>query len=168
MELPTKERLMEKYWMGESTSADEDALKALSLKRPELFSAEELNYLNGIHQVQELTLGEDFGKNLVDEFVEAEKEEAISSQVIPIWKKSWMRVAASIILLIGMLFSFQQFNSSKILSDLSAEEVAAYEETKEALLLISQKMNKIKSVTAAFAKFDETQAKIKPNINLRN
>lgn len=157
MDLQSKTALMEKYWLGESSTEEEAQLIALFESQPNLFSAEEKRYLGSITDLKALKLPADFGKNVMANLKE---EPAARTMKLPNYV---MQLAAALLLLVGVAWGISQYHQAvppaQKFADASTQQ--AYEEARQALLIISQKMSKVKSVTAAFGKFDSAQEKIK-------
>jgi len=170
MDLRTKDELVEKYWNGTSSLEEERLLKKAACDLPELFTIEEQNLFSSMSIVGSLELPTNFGTEFLDkvEYEEAHEKYAVSTEAREAkvvrwnWKKRIMSIAATLLLLIGLSIGYQQnFSQNKTLSSLSPTERAAFEESQKALVLIAQKMNKVKLLSGALEKFDVTQNKIR-------
>ena len=157
MDLQSKTSLMEKYWLGESSTGEEAQLMSLFKSHPDLFSDEEKRYLGSITDLQRLKLPTDFGKNVMANLSDEPAKK--TSFRLPAYV---MQLAAALLLLIGVAWGISQYRQAaptQKFADATTQQ--AYDEARQALFLISQKMAKVKSVTAAFGKFETTQEKIK-------
>ncbi len=127
MELDKIEILLEKYFDGETTSAEEKELK-------DYFASS--NVASSLEQYQPL-----FGY-----FSQAKQEQFKS--VIPLKTKkrtiaSWISIAAAVVVLLGVgTFTFMNYNDTKS-QDLGTydDPEVAFRETQKALALISEHVN---------------------------
>ena len=170
MDLRAKELLVEKYWNGNTSIEEEQLLKKTCLTHPDIFSVEEQNLFTGMSAMDTLELSSNFGSEFLDkvEYEEAHEKYAVASEVsnakvlgLP-WKTTFMRIAATLLLVVGIGIGYLQlFSSTKSVASLSPAERAAFEESQKALVLIAQKMNKVKILSSALEKFDDAQIKIR-------
>ncbi len=170
MDLRTKELLIEKYWNGTSSQSEEQLLKRACSLNPELFSKEEQSLFAGIAVINTLELPSNFSSEFLDklEYKEAHEKYAVSSAVNEArvisrsWMKPIMKIAATMLLLVGLGVGYHQFfPTTKTVTSLNPSERAAFEESQKALMLIAQKMDKVKLLSSALEKFDVTQDKIR-------
>jgi len=156
MDLLNKESLLERYWKGETSTAEDTMLKELSSQHPDLFSTEELKYFQGLQNFRELSLPENFAASIIEEDLVA-KTPALPNRNL----KFFLRIAAAILFCGAITWSvlWTKATPSSRFADVETEE--AYIATQKALALISTKMAKVKSVTNALEKFESTQQKIK-------
>ncbi len=127
MELDKVERILEKYFEGETTSAEEKELK---------------DYFASTNVAQHL----EHYKPMFGYFSQAKQEQY--NAVIPLKTKkrkiaSWISIAAAVIVLLGLgTFTFMNYNTttSKDLGTYDDPEVA-FRETQKALALISKHVN---------------------------
>ena len=127
MELDKVERILEKYFEGETTSAEEKELK---------------DYFASTNVAQHL----EHYKPMFGYFSQAKQEQY--NAVIPLETKkrkiaSWISIAAAVIVLLGLgTFTFMNYNTttSKDLGTYDDPEVA-FRETQKALALISKHVN---------------------------
>ena len=139
-------KLLDKYWEGESSIEEESQLRSF-------FSGEDIpedlkpyQPLFQFFQLeQDKNLNVDFDQRLIQELKSSEKPPA-KVRSLPYYL---MRVAAVGILLISIYFVGQQwsdgsYNTVAETEEMTPEEV--YAQTKEALLLVSAKLNKGTSV----------------------
>lgn len=156
MEAKKQSELAKKYWAGKSTSAEEKALLNSALNGVE---AEEKTHFEQLQQFSELSLDAAFEAELMDK-INAEKT-AIRRPLIPaiVWK-----VAAAVLIGLSTYFIYQPMpviEENIQIAALEEEDPAkAFEVTKQALLLISSKLNKASKVDLPLDKFEETRAKI--------
>jgi hypothetical protein len=149
--------LKEKYWKGETSIEEEQLLfneQATSLDE----TKEEAQYFNKIKQFRQLSLETDFTESFINE-----KQEAKFRTIRKVVPAIYWQAAAAILLVLSFYFIFPTVQETKEVPVIALEEdpEAAFEVTKQALLLISTKLNKASEVTTALDKFGETQAKIK-------
>ncbi len=138
---------MEKYWNGTSSIEEEQLLKKACNTNPEIFSIEEQNLFAGMSAVNSLELPSNFTTDYLDnlEYHEAHERYAVSPEESDTkirkitWRKSLTRIAAAIILLVGLGVGYQEVFSNKMtVAGLSPTERAAFEESQKALVLIAQ------------------------------
>lgn len=156
MDLQNKESLLQRYWKGETSPADEAMLKELSGQHPELFSSEELNYFKGLQQFNEVKLPTDFAAIII--------EQDMLGQVKPMPPRNFkfiLRIAAAILFFGAISWSVLWMTNKPSSRFADAETEEAYIAAKKSLALISSKMAKLKSVTNALDKFEGTKLKIK-------
>jgi hypothetical protein len=127
MELDKVERILEKYFEGETTSAEEKELK---------------DYFASTNVAQHL----EHYKPMFGYFSQAKQEQY--KAVIPLQTKkrkiaSWTSIAAAVIVLLGLgTFTFMNYNATKS-QDLGTydDPEVAFRETQKALGLISKHVN---------------------------
>ena len=165
MESTNIEQLLEKYWNGDTSVEEEQQLQRF-------FSEEEVpEHLEGV-----ATLFQSFGadrqfKQLDDDFDEAlirniEKSDKLSPF------KNWLSIAATVLLLLVSALWVKDIlpeqteqpvaETTTIEEDTYEDPRLAYEQTKEALLLISSMMNKGTQQVEKLEKFHEAQESVKP------
>ncbi|MFK7983825.1 MAG: hypothetical protein AB8G86_27865 [Saprospiraceae bacterium] len=156
MEAKKQSELAKKYWEGQSTNAEEKALLNSALNG---VAEREKTHFKQLQQFSKLSLDATFEADLMDK-ISVEKS-AISRQLIPsmVWK-----VAAAVLIGLSSYFLYQPMSvveETTQLADLEEEDPAkAFEVTKQALLLISAKLNKASKVDLPLDKFEETRVKI--------
>ena len=155
MEAKKQSELAKKYWAGTSTSTEEKALLKSALNGVE---GGEKTHFEQLQQFSKLSLDATFEAELMDK-INAEKP-AISRRLIPsiVWK-----VAAALLLGLSTYFLYQTMSvveENTQLAALEEDPVKAFEVTKQALLLISTKLNKATKVDLPLDKFEETRVKI--------
>lgn len=123
MVLNSIEKLLEKYDNGETTLKEEKQLHAY-------FNQDEI----APHLESYRVMFQYFNKTKQEHFT---KDVPLKSKTYSLYK--WISVAAVAVL---MLTVFTQFDNKKSLNDLNSEELLAYNQTMEALNLVSSKFNK--------------------------
>lgn len=134
-------KLLDKYWEGESSIQEETQLR-------DFFTSadvpEDLKTYQPLFQFfqleQDKNLNGDFDQRLIQELKSSEKP-TVKVRRLPYYL---MRVAAAGLLLFSIYFVNQQWNQAPYESVASEEMTPeeAYAQTKQALLLVSAKMNK--------------------------
>jgi hypothetical protein len=117
------EKLLEKYDNGETTLKEEQQLQAY-------FAQDDV----APHLESYKVMFQYFNKTKQEHFT---KDVPLKSKTYSLYK--WISVAAVAVL---MLTVFTQFDNKKSLNDLNSEELLAYNQTMEALNLVSSKFNK--------------------------
>lgn len=116
--------LLEKYWEGESTLAEEQEMKAL------------LARVEGYVQEKEFFQGMAAIKNMKpSDRVLIPKTKSLKNHG---WFSNWMKIAATLILLAGFGFLFQQYQ----VQQQKEAQAQAYAEVMEAFGLIQQHLKK--------------------------
>lgn len=123
MVLNSIEKLLEKYDNGETTLKEEKQLQTY-------FNQDEI----APHLESYRVMFQYFNKTKQEHFT---KDVPLKSKTYSLYK--WISVAAVAVL---MLTVFTQFDNKKSLNDLNSEELLAYNQTMEALNLVSSKFNK--------------------------
>jgi len=165
MDLKKAEALLEKYWDGTTSLEEEewlidhiDELKSKGLKNPESLYFEYVKKNRSDNR-----LGKDFEHALLEKIEPEKKTDK------PIWLKTWYWQAAALALIIslGILFKNQVFERQEQevvqITDTYEDPQKAFEATKLALLLISEKLNKGEEYTAKLQKINELEQTIKSN-----
>ena len=151
-----KKRLLEKYWKGETTAEEEKWLQQNINSFEKDTTTEEVSYWNQIKQFSELSMEEEFDITMIEEGV-VEK-----SLVKPsFFSHRLLKIAAAVLLLVAFsLFTFNTMNKEVpgLANENDPEE--AYQIAKQALLLISENLNKGADYTYELEKFNELQEKL--------
>ncbi|UCH13963.1 MAG: hypothetical protein JSV22_12770 [Bacteroidales bacterium] len=134
--------LLQKYYNGETTLKEEDILKKYFIENPDIdeeFQAEKEQFVMFDRAKKQEVPIKDFEKDL---------EKLIDNQkvIYPVFRsnKTWMKiagVAASILIIFGIYNSIKYFTGKPEYKDTIDDPRIAYEETKNALLYISEKLN---------------------------
>ncbi len=162
--------LSDKYWKSESTPNEEKELRkaARDQSQAKELPPEEVMYFNLLNDVDELKLDKDFEDTL---FQRIEREESLDKSLSllarskNIWQGSYatvVRFAATVLIVLasGMIIYNASIQKQEAIAQQEARE--AFEATKQALLLVSSKLNKGASyTTSVMDKFDEAQAKVR-------
>ncbi|WPP52323.1 hypothetical protein [Catalinimonas niigatensis] len=165
MELQKIEQLLEKYWDGDTNLKEEQALQ-------HFFSEEEVpDHLQGVASLfrtfktdrQFKTLDNSFDKALIHTL-----EKSGSA-----WNfRSILRIAAAVTLLIASVFLVKDYmheqaettaEATETIANTDEDPKLAYEQTRQALLLISTMMNEGTQHIEKLENFSEAQEKIKEN-----
>ncbi len=137
--------LLDNYFDGNTSLEDESKLQQYFLS--DHIDQKLLEYrpiFQNYHEEKNIKLGEDFDRKLFEKIQDIEDQKTKSIFLIP----RWMKVAATVALLIGITFIFK----NQFVSDSSSKQIAwetyepespeeAYEAAKNALLLVSNKLN---------------------------
>jgi hypothetical protein len=161
MELIKIEQLLKKYWIGDTSVEEEKELQRF-------FSEEEVpQHLESVATLfcsfradrQYKKLDDDFDEALLSRIERSEKRPPV---------RRWLSVAAAIALLLAAL-SVQDMLPQKsstgqeaVTKDTYEDPRLAYEQTREALLLLSTMMNKGTRQVEKLEKFHEAKQKVKP------
>lgn len=152
MDWNRRKQLVEKYWKGETSTAEEASLKQVA--RNEDSPKEEEEYFKLLDQFGNQTLGDDFEEQIMSS-IESKNDS---------WRMTpWMKMAATVLLVGGMALgiSYQSYQSKQIRQQ---EARIAFETTKMALMMVSSRLNKGTEATKlSLAKIEETQQKISIN-----
>ena len=154
MSFQTIEKLLQKYFEGETSLQEEDQLKSFFLKDdvpPHLMSLKQL-FITYTREKEINVLDEQFDEDLMSR-IESDK-------VISIRRKQKSRIymissiAASIILIIA--FSLYFNTATKSIEDSFNDPQIAYNEAKKVMLFISEKLNKgVQPVSEATSKVEK-------------
>ena len=162
MDLKIKKQLLDKYWEGETTPAEEQWLKDNISEADQLLTAEEQKYFEHLGGFAELKMEEQFDMTMFDES---------TAKVVSLpFYKNFQKIAVVIVLLFAVSVGVYQLTTveEKAVAEaqLPVEDpVEAFEIAKASLLLISQKMNKGAAHIGALEKFDEAHDKINSESN---
>ena len=151
-----KKDLLEKYWKGETTVAEENWLRQHLKDLPNADDPEAEQLFKQLDQFAELSLDPAFGENFMDSVAEP------TTKIIPIWKRFYS-IAAGLVLLIGCCFVISIYLQPAPAPVLAAEEdpEKAYQMATEALLLMSSKLNTASEYTAELSRFNDAAEIIK-------
>jgi len=149
MELQKLERLLDKYFDGD-TSLEEEQVLHLYFKSNAVAAHLEV-YRDMFAYFSESK------KDKLPEAFSLETEIKTKTRVVSNWKK-WYSIAALLIVALGAAFFFEQ-NSNRIAAE-EQEAMAAYENAKEALDFISIQFNESSQKLAYVTEFGENSNKI--------
>lgn len=159
------EKLLEKYWECETSIIEEKELKAFfkgtdipdNLKETALM----FNYFE--QESSQKKLGTDFDNQIIEK-LETSDSNNTNIKVVD-WFNRYAKVAAVILVLISVSFLITktlQHEQEKVhVADTFENPEDAFEETKKALLLISNKIGKGKTQMVKLSEFNKTEEKIK-------
>lgn len=154
MDLKNLEQLSDKYWEGKSTLSEEDQLKQAISSQGSDLDTQEVDYFKTIDQFSKKELDSSFDEMIMSKI----QQKAITRRF---FHNDWFKLAASLVLA-GTL-GLGLWHNAKNPTELAVEDDPrkAFEVAKQALMMVSVRMNKGKDATAAgLVKFDETRAKI--------
>lgn len=144
MELANIEKLLEAYFEGNTTLAEETKL------RNYFTSGKVASHLQGY-----IPIFEGFSEAKKERF---EKDIAITQAIRPTFFRKWS-IAASVVLLLG-ISSVLYFNNQNGLSAEQEEALMAYNKAKETMFLLSESLNKGTSKVTYINEFTENTATI--------
>ena len=148
------DRLVEKFWKGETTEQEEKLLKSIADQDSFKSNYPDLSdYFLAIREVEDLKLDSETRKNIL----KSTKQSGAQSKVI--WAYA---VAASFALLLAVILSPSR-------SEYSDEEIQlAYQQTKATLLMVSDKMNEGTGYAQNLAHFDKSQQMVQNQIRINS
>ena len=159
MELPKVNELLEKYWQGE-TSREEEAQLRRYFREEEPPAA--------LRSVAELFRYYDHPPQLDEDFDEQLLAQLSEGKSVAMWPALLKIAAVVAIFLAGAWWTKQAYFTSPepavaivTSSDTYEDPERAYEETKQALLLVSSLMNEGTQHLAKLEKFDEAQQTVR-------
>jgi hypothetical protein len=142
MDIKQLRKLLQKYYNGETTLKEENALRKYFLESPvtdEEFRSEREQFIMLDKLEKQDVPVKDFEKKL---------EALIDNQkvIYPVFKRSkiWLQiaaVAASVLIIFGVYNSIKYLTGKPAYEDTIDDPYLAYEETKKTLLYISEKLN---------------------------
>ncbi len=147
--------LLEKYWEGETSVAEEISLKQYFNGAEVAERFKEFTPLFAYYAAaKEMTLDKGFDEKILEKISEA--------RVIPLKKRSWLsnglKIAASVLLLItaGYFFNKNQQASNQSMAEKGEinDPKLALQEVKRALAMVSRKMNTGNSHIKALSKLE--------------
>lgn len=153
MEWKLIKQLSEKYWKANTTLEEEQELRKNITSSNDPIDPQEVEYFSTLEQFLSLKLDDDFDNRFFDK-IESEQKS------VSIYRQKWFQLAASVMLMIGMVGGFHSYKQRQLARQQEAR--AAFEVAKSALFMVSEKMNQGNQYTVnGLVKFDETQQKIK-------
>ena len=160
----TMDKLKKKYWEGATSASEEEILKRHSEnKEDEPVEDVFFSYLE--HKRKEKINDPAFDADVLRQITQNQGTKRSLFQRI-----NWQIAAAiAILFAIGTIYIVRQVGTNNstgqqntsLLADTFEDPQLAFEETKKALLLISNNLNKSKVYAAEFKKFNESQEKLK-------
>ena len=153
MESQNARTLMQKYWSGDTSPAEEAVLQRMAWEGSPELQEEEIEFLRNLQQYAEVDLPQEFD----DELLSKLELRSRSS-----WIRPWLRVAAVAVILISAGFLVWHAGGQKQKKLAQQEEARrAFELTKQALYLVSSELNRGASFAQELEVFDEIVEKIK-------
>ncbi|NND93523.1 MAG: hypothetical protein HKN45_01590 [Flavobacteriales bacterium] len=164
MESKKIDRLAELFWKGETSEAQEMELREAILYGPESDEHEELkDYFKYAEEIKgSKTLGDLFDVQMMNEI---ESRSARNSSFF------LFKMAAGIVILLGLFFGLRSvlddsgsqipLDQEMVIVDTYDDPEQAYQEVKNALMLVSKNMNQGLSYTGSLGQFDKAKGKIK-------
>lgn len=158
------EDLVEKYWACETSIVEEKELRAFFKNEqvPEKLKETALLFQYFELEGSQKKLGADFDQQLLHQL---ENNEPKKKTVVVHWFTPYAKVAAVVIIVAGLSFlvtrTIRQAEKETQLTDTFERPEDAFEETKKALLLISNKIGKGKTQMVKLSEFSKTEEKIK-------
>lgn len=156
MEANNQSEIAKKYWEGTTTEKEEKALLNSSLDGIE---EGEKAHFELLKQFSKVSLDATFEEELMNKI--GAKKQAITRRLIP--ALAW-KVAAVVLIGLSTYFLYEPMTVVEDTPQIAALEAEdpekAFEVTKQALMLISSKLNKAAKVDLPLSKFEETRMKI--------
>lgn len=152
MDSNQKQRLLDKYWKAETSNDEESVLKGNFY---ELDNSEK-EYFKILNQLEESSLDESFDEALMHKINTPRK---ISGWAV--YKNNYKLMAASIVILmvsVLLVFNLKKDNVTPLAAEDDPKK--AFEMTKQALMMISSRLNKGTDYTNELVKFDQAKTKI--------
>lgn len=160
------EDLLEKYWACETSIVEEKELKAFFKNEqvPKQFKDTASLFQYFEMESSQKKLGTDFDQQILNQLDENEPKKETK---VVYWFNTYAKVAAVILMVIALSFfvthTIQQEQKKAQIADTFENPEDAFEETKKALLLISNKIGKGKTQMVKLSEFSKTEEKIKNN-----
>ena len=155
MEAKNQSELVKKYWAGETSAAEEKQLLESDLS---MLEGEDKAHFQQLNNFADLTLADSFKAELLAKIAAEDKPiRRLNPQIL------W-RVAAAVLVGLSLYFLVQPIKPTAEeiqIAALEEDPEKAFEITKQALLLVSTKLNKAAAVNLPLDKFEEMQTKIK-------
>jgi len=155
MKAKKQSELVKKYWAGESSVEEEKQLLESDLTALE---GKERIHFQQLKDFSNFTLDAEFQTELLAKIAETETPvRRLNPQIL------W-RAAAAVLVCLSLFFLYQPITPTIEETQIAALEEdpeKAFEITKQALLLVSAKLNKAAKVELPLEKFEEMQDKIK-------
>jgi len=158
MDLKRRKELIDKYWEGRTSLAEEHELKtAFSTSTPDDINEEDGLYFSTLSKFGQLETDTFFDDEILSKIRALDQPKPWQMRLRRYWQ-----IAAAVALLLSVSI-FLAKRSAPSMDDLAAVEDPreAFEITKQALLLISTELNKGATYTYALDEFNETLNKIK-------
>jgi len=163
MDLKKLDLLVDKYFKGETTLAEEEALKKhySSMSESEDPDAMVFRFLN---QSMKNAPGADFDEKIMSLISEQQPAPQRKNVISTYWY-----LAASFVLMLGLGYAFRDVivpaKQPVVIAEADTwdDPQKAFEETKKALMMLSSNLNKSEGYVAEFSKFEQSQKHLKQN-----
>lgn len=152
MDLNQKKQLLDKYWKAETSNEEELVLKNSS----EQMDSPEKEYFGLLNQLEAQSLDASFDEDLMQKISTPPRMSGWT-----VYKNNYKLIAASIVMVMvaGLLiFNFQKQKTAPLAMEDDPKK--AFEMTKQALMMISSRLNKGTDYTNELVKFEQTKSKI--------
>lgn len=162
MEREEISRLLEKYWEGETSLEEDNKLKQFfkSEKTSEEWPKEQA-YFQYLEE-QKITSGIDDDEILSH----LENDNKKPAKQVNMWLTNMVKVAAVFLIIAAAVFFVREDYQTKkekmdpVITDTFEDPQKAFEETKKALLLVSNQFNKGRKHAAKLSSFDDATEKV--------
>ena len=164
MDLKKLELLIDKYFKGETTLIEEEALKkhfssTIDTEDPDSMVFRYLKYASSKD-----VPGAEFDDKIMSLINEAKPEPQKKNVILKFWY-----LAASIVLMLGLGYALRDViipekqPATIAETDTWEDPQKAFEETKKALMMLSSNLNRGEAYAAEFSKFEQSQENVKKN-----
>jgi hypothetical protein len=155
--------LLEKYWQAETSEAEEAELKEYFAQNPGFKDHPAGALFNYLREEQQIAM--------TDSFDEKFQSAILRKAHFTKWLYPLLKVAAVILIVFSFVYILLPESKPKFMSlsenDTYADPEKAYQETKKALLLISQNLSTGKSYMSEIGKINKAQQLINTKENKR-
>lgn len=150
------QRLLDKYWAGETSLEEERQLKEIALANPEQFPDQEFLQLQELSQntYEALTLSADFDEKLMEKMEGTHSSSKSIFRQFPV--RNWYAAA---VLFLGLAVGIAGWQIHQ--EQQKEKEYAAYLKAKHSLEYLASVMNRGMAKVSYLEKFDETTEKVK-------
>lgn len=151
------ERLEDQFWNADTSRQEEQLLKE---KAYDTDAFAQYQHMLDVKRSAEV-LDDEFDDQILAQLPESKWN------IVPHWlAQNWMKVAAVITITVMLGYGSHLYNTNKNIQttevvDTYEDPREAFEATKRALLLMSEKLNEGQAFTAQLSKFNEVQESIK-------
>lgn len=163
VDLNNLRHLLNKYYSGETSIEEENALRYFFLNEPypDEFEADSLIF--SINQPDSKSDDIDTINEAINRAIFTGVREKSSRKNFRIMNFKWASaIAASVLLLLSLGWFFASKNETKTLTDTYNDPVIAYEQTKKILLMISGGINKGLTGIESFSEINHSLQKLSP------
>ncbi len=153
MDLKQKQSLLDEYWKAETSIEEESVLKQEAKGN----DSPEAQYFDILSRFDDIKLDDSFDDNFMKKTIPTDK-----TSTWDVYRNSYKLIAASIVIVLAsmlLIFSIQQEKAKPLAMEDDPKK--AFEMTKQALMMISSRLNKGTEYTKELGLFDHTKSKIK-------